>query len=169
LKALTSKNLMRHLAKCGYRRYRPRCSTWKSAYILWRENFALCILFRKNGIDIKYYENYKDKITIDSDNRASMLGGKLFRNHYNEAPILITEKIRAISSDFANGEISDAIYNEDGRSYLFNEKYQSIRDKSQEKYLEKFNQLKDDKDWRGICDYVANDCGGYWGDGVWMD
>lgn len=96
-----------------------------------------------------------------------MLGGKLYKNHYNESSNLITQKIKVISNCFTNGRIMDEIIIQDGRSYLLNPEYQNIKDESKENFNKKREQLKDDKDQRGLMDYLHNDCGGYWGDGVW--
>lgn len=166
-KALTVNDLIIHLVECGYRYCKPKCQTWKSAFIFRHEDSVLCILFRKNGIDLRYYEKYLNEISIDKKNILSMLGGELYKNHYNESSTLITQKIKAISSCFVKGRIMNEMKTEDGRSYLLNPEYQNIREKSKEEFNNYRQQLKDDKDWRDICDYVSEDCGGYWGDGVW--
>ena len=101
-KTLTSKDLIIHLVESGYRYHKPKCRTWKLAFILEHTNSALCILFRKNGIDLRLYEQYKNEISIDENNQISMIGGKLFRNYYNESNNLITQKIKVISSCFTN-------------------------------------------------------------------
>lgn len=166
-KALTTKDLIIHLVEHGYRYCKPKCRTWKSVFIFRYKNSVLCILFRKNGIDIRYYEKYENGISIDEKNTISMLGGKLYKNHYNESSNLITQKIKVISNCFTNGRIMDEIIIQDGRSYLLNPEYQNIKDESKENFNKKREQLKDDKDQRGLMDYLHNDCGGYWGDGVW--
>lgn len=131
-KTLTSKDLIIYLVESGYRYHKPKCRTWKLAFILEHTNSALCILFRKNGIDLRLYEEYKNEISIDENNQISMIGGKLFRNHYNESNNLITQKIKVISSCFTNGRIMDEIKTEDGRSYLLNPEYQNIRENSKD-------------------------------------
>jgi hypothetical protein len=143
-KALTTKDLIMHLVESGYRYRKPKCRTWKLAFILRHTNSVLCILFRKNGIDLRLYEQYKNEISIDKNNQISMVGGKLFRNHYNESSNLITQKIKVISSCFIKGRIIDEIRIQDGRSYLLNAEYQNIKEK-----------YKDDLDNSPLGEWIA--------------
>ncbi len=161
------KGLMIHLIECGYRNCKPKCRTWKSAFVFRHENSVLCVLFRKNGIDLRHYEIYTNEISIDKYNNLSMLGGILYKNHFNESVNLITQKIRVISSCFTKGRVLNEMRVEDGRSYLLNPKYQHIKELSRIKFNEKCEQLKEDKVSSDISRYVREECGGYWGDGVW--
>ncbi len=165
---MTVKDLIIHLIESGYRYLKPRSRTWKSAYIFKHQDSVLCILFRKNGIDLRYYEKYSTGIHIHQGNFVTMSGGEIFRNYYNESNNLITQKIKVIAGCFANGEILNALRSQDGQSYLLNRKYQSIRENSKKEFKEEYMRLQDVKAWKGIVDLVREDSGGYWGDGRWM-
>lgn len=164
---LTCKDLTLHLIQCGYRYCRPKCRTWKSAFVFKQEDTVLCILFRKNGIDLRYYVSYTNEISIDKYNNLSMVGGELFKNHFNESNNLITQKIKVIGSSFTKGRIMDEMRTEDGRSYLLNPNYKDIKETSKEEFTKLQTLLKDRKDSKDISDYVRDECGGYWGDGIW--
>lgn len=171
-KALKTKELIKHMLRCGFHRYKPACFTWDAAFILKRDKAVLCVLIRKNGIDLRFYENYNRNIKINQSNLILMRGGKIYRNHYNESNNLITQKIKIITSRFSVGKISDEITIEDGRSYLLNKNFSRIKQDSKSRYLARQEKWKverqDARDWRGIVAYVRDDCGGYWGDGQWM-
>lgn len=167
-KALTVKDLIIYLVKHGYRYCKPKCRTWKAAFVFKHENSVLCVLLRKNGIDLRYYENYKDEVSISKDNFISMAGGQVFRNHYNESSNLINKKIAVIASCFTSGRVLDEIRIEDGRSYTLSAEYKTIRDESKKKFEEKKERRQEAKEWSDISEYVREDCGGYWGDDVWM-
>lgn len=158
------KDLMIHLIECGYRYCKPKCRTWKSAFVFRNENSVLCVLFRKNGIDLRYYSIYTDQITIDKYNNLTMHGGELYKNHFNESGNLITQKIKVISSCFTKGRVLDEMRVEDGQSYLLNQKYKNIQDSSRDRFNATYNRLIEDKNWRGI----SEDCCGYLGDDVWI-
>lgn len=166
-KVLSYKDLVIHLVECGYRYCKPKCRTWKSAFVFRHENTVLCILIRKNGIDLRYYASYANEILIDKDNNLFMVGGELFKNHYNESSNLLNPKIKVISSCFTKGRVMDEMRTEDGRSYLLNPKYKKLKEASMKKFTERWIQLKEDKDRKEISVYLHDDCGGYWGDGVW--
>jgi hypothetical protein len=173
-KHMSCEDLKIHLIARGYIKVKPKCRTWQSAYIFRRDNAVLCILFRKNGIDMRYYASYKNEMFIDRTNHLVMAGGELFKNYFNESRNLITKKIKIVSSYFITGRIMDEMRIEDGRSYLLNPKYQCIKEISKTEFIERsenareaYERRKNDRDWRDICTYVEEDCGGYWGDGVW--
>lgn len=166
-KTLNSKNLIMHLIKYGYRYCKPKCNTWKSAFIFKYQNSLICILFRKNGVDIRYYDKYNNEILIDEHNNMSMHGGELFRNHYNESHTLINNKIKAICADFTKGLIAEEIRIQDGRSYLLNAEYKNIREESKKKFYEKYNELKENASWRGVIESMR-ESGGYLTDGIWI-
>ena len=153
------------LVKYGFQYFKPASSTWKSTFVMRKGKTVLCILLRKNGIDLRFYEDYKGGIFIKDDRSIAMSGGALFRNHYNESNALINRKIALIASSFAKGKVLDSIQEEDGRSYLLNPKYPNIQAAARERFHEKAERMREDKDWRDICKYVADECGGYWGDG----
>ncbi|BAL23719.1 hypothetical protein [Azoarcus sp. KH32C] len=115
-KALKLNDLMAHLLDCGFRRLKPKSNTWTSAFVLRVDNTVLCILTRKNGIDLRCYDNYKSGISITDGQYISMQGGSIYRNNFNESTNLITQKIYVIAKGFSKGKMHDAIRMEDGKS-----------------------------------------------------
>lgn len=167
VKPLSVKDLEIIIIKYGFRYYKPLAQTWKDAFVLKKNEKVLCILIRKNGIDFRYYENYNSGIEIINGTRIAMKGGTIYRNHFNKSKNLLTKKTQVIAKNFALGKVYDSIKKEDGRSYTLNENFSEIKDISHEKFLERYQKMKDDKDWKDICNYVRDDCGGYGGDGQW--
>jgi hypothetical protein len=159
---MTTKDLIFHLTISGYRYFKPKCTIWKYAFICKHGDSILCVLFRKNGIDLRYYERYTGGLSVDKQNRLSMIGGEIFRNHFNESSALITKKIKEISGCFTRGRCIDSMRIEDGRSYLLNENYQSIRSKSKESFNKKREALIEASNNRTISEYMVG-FGEYWG------
>jgi len=156
------------LVKLGYRYCRPASRTWSSGFILKRDASVLCVLFRKNGIDLRLYESYKGEISIDSRNVAYISGGELFRNHYNESDNFIHLKVATIASCFAAGTLREELRTQDGRSYRLNPKYEGIRKRAKEAFQRRDQDLRDAANDRAIWEYISEDCGGYMGDGEWL-
>ncbi|RYH69867.1 MAG: hypothetical protein EON54_02015 [Alcaligenaceae bacterium] len=167
MKRMSRQDLFVHLIKRGYRYSMPVAQTWDSALLYKYEKSVLCVLLRKNGVDLRYYKDYTGGISIDSKNHVSLRDGKLIRNHYNESSVFVNVKIASVASYFARGLIKDEINVEDGRSYRLNPRYQSIREKSQTIFEDQYKKLVADKLERGIWDYINNDNGGYLGGGEW--
>ncbi len=122
------------LVKSGYRYCKPASRAWSSALIRRQGESVLCILFRKNGIDLRFYESYKGGIVVNSKNVASISGGDLYRNHYNESSNYIVMKVAAVALSFSKGVIREELCTHDGRSYKLNPRYPCIRDKSREEF-----------------------------------
>jgi len=167
--ALTTKDLIIFLVTHGYQYYKPACKTWQFAFIHKQGQNLLCVLLRKNGIDLRLYENYRGGVSIDSEKRISMRGGLIYRNHYNESKNHINQKIKVVTSCFTKGTINEALRTEDGRSYLLNPNYEQIRKSSRTAYQKMRSEIREKQEWADILDYVREDLGGYWGDGQWMD
>jgi predicted RNA-binding protein YlxR (DUF448 family) len=120
------------------------------AFLLKREPSVLCVLVRKNGIDLRLYENYKEGILISNGNTVSMFGGKIFRNYYNESNNFILQKIKITTSSFANGVVMDEIRTKDGRSHTLNPNYKAIQEKSRERFEKKYQALINSKEIREV-------------------
>ena len=101
---LLAEELRDLLFKRGYRYCSPKASTWRSALIAKHANSVLCVLFRKNGVDVRYYHTYKGEISIDNNNIASFIGGELFRNDY-KGSVRIHRYILFVASAFASGTL----------------------------------------------------------------
>jgi hypothetical protein len=167
-KPLNLKDLIIFLVKLGFRYYKPLSRTWNMAFVLKKNQEVLCILIRKNGIDLRHYGNYNSEITIVGNTKISMHGGDVYRNHYNESKNLITKKIKVIASSFASGKFHDAIRTEDGKSYSLNPKFQAIKNRSIDRFQQQWERMVDAKNERSIQNYIREDCGGYLGDGEWL-
>jgi len=167
-KPLNLKDLIIFLVKLGFRYYKPVSRTWNMAFALKKGPEVLCILIRKNGIDLRYYENYNSEITVIENTKISMRDGDVYRNHYNESKNLITQKIKVIASSFANGKFHDAIRSEDGRSYALNPNFQAIKNRSMDTFQEQWERMVEAKNDRQIARYIQEDCGGYLGGGEWL-
>lgn len=134
------------LIKNEFRRFTPVCRTWNSVFALKKNSSALCILIRKNGIDIRLYSPYISGLYITKNEKIRMRGGRLYRNHYNQSGSLMIEKVRSIAESFVMGVIEwDEIQKEDGRSYLLNPEYRKIKSKSRHKFELKRIKLKSSK------------------------
>lgn len=164
----TAGDLFVYLVKLGYRYFRPAGRTWSAGFLLKRDTSVLCVLFRKNGIDLRHYENYKGEISIDLRNVAHISGGNLFRNHYNESSNFIHLKVATIASCFTAGALREELRLQDGRSYRFNPKYPSIRERAKNAFRQRDQDLRDAADQRAVMRYIEEDCGGYLGDGEWL-
>lgn len=139
------KDLFVFLTKAGYRCYKPVCRTWNTAFVMRSKKNVLCILIRKNGIDFRLYEPYRDEITIHHRNKIAFTGGKIYRNHYNESNNLIILKVMSIATEFDREQtISTNINKQDGRSYLLNPRHQELRAKARQAYRDRWNISADD-------------------------
>lgn len=167
-KALNATDLFILLVKLGYRYCKPASRTWSTGFVLKHNESVLCILFRKNGVDLRYYEKYKKGIAIDLRNVAQISGGALFRNHYNESENFIHLKVATIASCFSVGTVREELRIQDGRSYRLNPKYKTIREKSEYKFQQRYEEMREAVDQRAIWEYITEDCGNYLGDGDWL-
>ena len=150
-KPLTLNGLIVHLVMCGFQNYKPLSSVWKMAFIKRKNQSVLCVLIRKNGIDLRYYSNFNDEIRIIDKNKMSMSGGEIYRNHYNESKNLITQKISNIASSFSNGKVHGKLKTEDGRSYMLNLNFATIKYNSEKKWhlkKQEFAKIKSEGIWR---------------------
>jgi hypothetical protein len=101
---LHASELSKELLKRGYRYCTPKATTWRSALLFRHADSVLCVLLRKNGVDLRYYPLYKDEISIDSNNVASFIGGELFRNHYSRS-FRTHRYILSVARAFAQGTL----------------------------------------------------------------
>lgn len=131
----TVDGLTLYLLKQGYRYYKPAGKTWHSALVYVGPTAALCVLFRKNGIDLRHYQNHCDEITVKEGNRISMRGGDLYRNHYNESKVFVIPKIGSIATQFLLGNTLEDLFIESGRSYRHNPAFSRIKKKARRRYL----------------------------------
>jgi len=129
---------------------------------------VLCVLFRKNGLDMRFYESYGGEIFVDSKNVASISGGELYRNHYNESENFIVMKVATVAFCFSKGIVRDELRTQDGRSYKLNQRYQVIREHSSEAFQRRSQEMREAAEQRSIYKYIRDDCGGYMGDGQWL-
>ena len=121
---LNVRELKSELKEIGFKMYYPIVSTWSESLIYRYDRSILCVLFRKNGVDFKLYKNYEKGLEVRDRNRISMVGGVIFRNHYNASEINIHDKILDIACSFVQGDVKENdIKNEDGRSYKLNQSY----------------------------------------------
>lgn len=104
LTKFTSKELLGLLLSYGYRYCVPKASTWHSALIYKHFDSVLCVMFRKNGVDLRYYDFYSGKISIDSNNIVSFIGGDIYRNCYDKS-FQINRRILAVAEQFARGKL----------------------------------------------------------------
>lgn len=96
--------LFNDLIYLGYRYCEPKSSTWHSALILEKSNSMLCILMRRNGIDLRYYEKYNNELSINN-NIVSFVGGEVYRNNYYKNSFLVHKNILSIAREFANAKL----------------------------------------------------------------
>ncbi len=136
--ALSVKELALDLVLLNYRYYKPASSTWMMSFILKKEKMTLCVLFRKNGIDLRYYENINSEIALTETGMVHFRGGKIYRNHYNESQCVVTNKINKIAKAFAEGRVLSRLNIEDGRSYRRNPKFTETQRKSRERFEIRF-------------------------------
>ena len=155
----STNDLFIHLIKRGYQYYKPQSGTWKSAFVFESKSSVLCILFRKNGIDFRLYENYQQGLEIIGINTITMRGGEIFRNHYNESSNFILQKVIVIADQFAQGKLMSQIRIEDGRSYTLNKKYQSIKEISRNNFNKEYDRLKEAKNEREVADAIRESNG----------
>lgn len=97
--------LVEQLVTSGYRYCKPKSTTWQSGLLLKRRAAVLCVLFRKNGVDLRYYPQYNGEVLIDDSNTASFSGGVLFRNHYTKS-FQLHRRIQIVASKFASGKLT---------------------------------------------------------------
>lgn len=168
LRIRTARDLFVFLVKLGYRYCRPASQTWSYAFVLKRDDSVLCVLFRKNGVDLRYYERFKGEISIGPENVARIVGGELYRNHYNESEQFIHLKVATIASCFAVGTLRDELRTQDGRSYRLNPNYAAIRKSAKNAFEERGEAMREAAQAREVLRYIIYDCGGYLGDGQWL-
>jgi hypothetical protein len=161
-------DLIIQIVKLGYRYYKPVSSTWTDAFVLKQGEDVLCILMRKNGIDLRFYPKYTDGIQIIDGRNIATRGGFLYRNHFYGSKNLITKKVRAIAGHFVRGEILDVMEVEEGFSYRLKPNFAEIKTSSRNQFWSTYDGLQEAKQQRGISSYIRNDCGGYLGDGEWL-
>lgn len=101
---LRAEELRNELLRRGYRYCTPKATTWRSALIARHGASVLCVLFRKNGVDIRHYQEYKGEVSIDASNVASFVGGELFRNHY-KGSVRIHRHVLFVASEFMKGTL----------------------------------------------------------------
>ena len=159
---ITVQNLIYCLAMYGYQRFPTKCSVWTSAFVGFKNGANICFLFRKNGIDIRYYEKYQGGLSVDGKGRLSMHGGDIFRNHYNESDDLITLKIKYVANFFMRGIAVDFMKEESGQSFLLNPKYPEIRQLSERKFEKRREELISRSDDRSVSEAMQG-FGVYWG------
>lgn len=152
---MTLKDLIVFLVRSGYRYHVPASSTWKMAFISDSTSGTLCVLIRKNGIDLRL----DPQLEFTTQGTVSMSGGTLYRNHYNQSKNLITLKIKIIASCFVNGKIHSSIATQDGRSYTHNDDYGMHQYLSRIKFEEKKQRLMDLKDERSLVAYARENGG----------
>lgn len=161
-------DLIIQLVKLGYRYYKPVSRTWTDAFVLKRGEDVLCILMRKNGIDLRFYPKYLEGIQIIEGREIATRGGLLYRNYFYGSKNLITKKIRAIAGYFVRGESLDVMKIEDGRSYRLKPNFAEIKAGSSNQFRSTYHSLQEQKQRRAISSYIRNDCAGYLGDGEWL-
>lgn len=109
-----SRQLFDFLIQRGFRFCKPRSSTWHSALIFWKNESALCVLFRKNGVDLRYFKECSNGILVDNNNTVSFSGGDLYRNNYLGA-IRVHLYASKIATAFTNGTMEKyGFIDEDG-------------------------------------------------------
>lgn len=161
-------DLIVQIVKLGYRYYKPASPTWTDAFVLKHGGDVLCILMRKNGIDLRFYPKYSDGIQIIDGRKIATRGGFLYRNHFYGSKNLITKKIRAIAGHFVRGEILDVMKVDEGSSYRLNPNFAQVKTRSRNRFWSTYHSLQEAKQERGISSYIRNDCGGYLGGGEWL-
>jgi len=135
---IKTKDLIIKTVELGFLYFKPKSSTWRSAFIKRRGNEILCLLFRKNGLDFRYYENYDHGISLDEKKRITMIGGNIFRNHYNESKVILNHKALVIAEIFERGgDIYQLISKEEGIAYKNSILYQGYKNLYKETYKEK--------------------------------
>lgn len=97
--------LVEQLVTSGYRYCKPKSTTWQSGLLLKRRAAVLCVLFRKNGVDLRYYPQYNGEVLIDDSNIASFSGGVLFRNHYTKS-FQLHRRVQIVANKFASGKLT---------------------------------------------------------------
>lgn len=161
-RVLTVKSLIYCLAMYGYQRFKPKCKTWSSAFIGFNNGSLICFLFRKNGVDIRYYEKYEGGLSVDAKGFLSLQRGAVYRNHYNESTDHVNLKIRYVAYYFMRGISVGFMSEESGQSYLLNLKYPEIRKLSKERFEERREEMRSRSDERFISEAMSG-FGVYWG------
>lgn len=161
-------DLIIQLIKWGYRYYKPVSPTWTDAFVLKHGEDVLCIMMRKNGIDLRFYAKYSDGIQIIEGRKIATQGGVLYRNYFYGSKNLITKKIRAIAGYFLRGENLDAMKIEDGCTYRLKPDFGELKARSSNQFESTYQSLQEQKERRDISSYIRNECGGYLGEGEWL-
>ncbi len=164
-KPFTVDKLIIYLVRTGYRYFRPLSLTWSIAFVYKKGDNVLCILIRKNGIDLRLYANYIEGVSIIEGRHIAMHGGELYRNHFYGSNTLITAKIANIASRFTRGDIPDTVKEKKGCSYRLKPNFAEIKSQSSDCFKDKYKKMIASKEARDISDYIRNDCGGYLGAG----
>lgn len=105
---ITQDELRLYLYDVGATNYRTVASTWKNCLILDNGNEQLCVLFRPNGVDLKFFTNRSGIVFVDNK-RVKFNGGITCRNHYYQAEELVHKRCKKIVKKFLLG---DSIHDE---------------------------------------------------------
>lgn len=85
---LTRDTVIQYLLDIGFRQYRPRTTSWKSALIASNDSQTIYFLIGKRSIDFKLYD-YLNKTKIDKEGKLYTNDGRMVRNNYYESDIYI--------------------------------------------------------------------------------
>lgn len=113
---------------------KSKSKTWRKIAYKVKNQKAIFILIRKNGIDYRIFNEYKNEVCIDDKCLISIHGGSIFRNHYSKSNCSLIEKTRYIALKFNCGIFDSNIYTEDGISYKLLDSYDNIRSLSKQRY-----------------------------------
>lgn len=178
-KTLTVKDLFIRLVEMGFAYFKPKSSTWKSALVKRNEEGdVLCILLRKKGIDFKFFRKGEQGVFIDSHRNVRFEGGETYRNFYYKSEGTLTFKSLVAARYFVlcKEEFYPVIQEELGMRFKDCPEYTRHKKRVEKKITENFSKkremwqrIQEEKDWKSIVDYIEEDCGGYVGDGMWLD
>lgn len=71
------------LLRQGYRYALPKCTTWSDALYVERDGKWLFVLFRKNGIDVRFFDSAAG-VSFSPDSKVRLSGGLLLRMNYDD-------------------------------------------------------------------------------------
>lgn len=132
-----TKILMDSLIDCNFAIYKSKSKTWKFISIGENENYKLCIMVRKGGIDYKLFDKNKYDGIVIKNNIASVNGGDIYRNYYLKAQAPIIRKTIKIARSFRINILISDIYKTEGHSNKCYPDYEKVRYKLFMQYKEK--------------------------------
>lgn len=101
---LDLKDFKLFLFESGAKSFSTACSTWRHCMVLERfDGDRLFFLFRKRGLDIKYFAEDEDGVNLMAGDIISFSGGETYRYSYKTSIDNIHAKFFYIAKSFLSG------------------------------------------------------------------